>query len=67
MHTKNFLINDGSNWEAVETICESLPELDVITTFALVIKPIDTIDGGALVVSSQEEEVLGVFDFIGKE
>lgn len=32
----------------------------------LIIEAIDTVDGGALVVSPQEEEILGIFDLIGQ-
>jgi hypothetical protein len=67
MHTEDFLINDGSNWEAVETISEGLPQLDVIPSLALIVESIDSVDGGALVVSSEEEEVLRVLDLISEE
>jgi hypothetical protein len=58
MHTEDFLINDGSNWEAVETISEGFPQLDVIPSLAFIVESIDSVDGGALMVSSEEEEVL---------
>ncbi len=32
----------------------------------LIIEAIDTVDGGALMVSPQEEEILRVFDLIGQ-
>lgn len=31
---KNLLINDRHDWKAIETVCEGLPEFDIITTLA---------------------------------
>lgn len=67
MHGENLLVNDSSNGKAVEAVGESLPELDVVSALALVVETVDTVDGGALVVSTQNEEVLGVLDLVGKE
>ncbi len=33
MAAKDLLINNGSNREAVKTICEGLPEFDVVPSF----------------------------------
>jgi len=67
MHAKDFLINEGSNREAVEAVGESLPELNVISSLALIVEAVDSVDGGALVVSSEDEEVLWVFDLVGEQ
>ena len=67
MHAEDLLIDDGRDWEAVEAVCEGLPELDVVAALALVVEAVDTVDGGALVVASEEEEVLGVLDLVGEE
>ena len=64
MHCEDLLINDCCNGQAVETIGEGLPQLDVVSPFAFVVKPIDSVDGGALVVSAQNEEVLRIFDLV---
>lgn len=66
MATENLLIYDGSNREAVEAVCERLPEFYVEPALALIIEAIDPVDGGALMVSPQEEEILRVFDLIGQ-
>lgn len=34
VHGKNLFVNDGSNRETVEAICECLPQFDVIATLA---------------------------------
>lgn len=64
MHGEDLLINDGGNGQAVEAVGKSLPKLDVVAPLALVVETVDTVDGRALVVAAQNEEVLGVFDLV---
>lgn len=67
VHGENLLVNDGSDGKTVEAVGKSLPQLNVIATLALVVESIDTVDGGALVVTSEDEEVFGVLDLVGEE
>ena len=67
VHCENLFVNNCCNGEAVEAICERLPELDIVPSLAFVVETIDTIDGRAFVVAPQDEEVLGVFDLVGKK
>lgn len=67
VHGEDLLVNDGGNGQAVEAIGKSLPQLDVVASLALVVEAVDTVDGGALVVAAQNEEVLGVLDLVGQE
>lgn len=36
MHCKDLLINDGSYWQAIETIRECLPKFDIVPTLAYI-------------------------------
>lgn len=67
MHGEDLLVNDGGNGQAVEAIGKCLPQLDVVATLALVVKAVDAVDGRALVVTPQDEEVLGILDLVGQE
>ena len=67
VHGENLLVNDGSNWQAIEAIGEGLPKLDVVSSLALIVEAVDTVDGGALVVAAKHEEVLGVLDLVREE
>lgn len=67
MHGENLLVDDSGDRKAVEAIGEGLPKLDVVATLALVVEAIDSVDRGALVVTSEDEEVFGVLDLVGKE
>ena len=67
MHREDLLVDDSGDGQAVEAIREGLPQLDVVTTFALVVESIDTVDGRALVVAPENEEVLGILDLVGQQ
>jgi len=67
MHAKNFFINNCSNRKTVEAISESLPQLDIVATLALIIETIDSVDRCTFVISSQQEEVLGIFNFVSEK
>lgn len=67
MHGEDFLVDDGGDWQAVEAIGEGFPELDVVASLALVVEAVNAVDGRALVVAAEDEEVLGVLDLVGQE
>lgn len=67
MHGEYLLINDRGDRKTIEAICESLPELDIVPSLTLVVKSINTIDGGALMISTQYEKILGVFDLVSEQ
>jgi hypothetical protein len=64
VHGEDLLVDDGGNRQAVEAVGEGLPKLDVISPFALVVEAVDAVDRGALVVATEDEEVLGVLDLV---
>lgn len=61
----NLLVDESCHWQAVEAIREGAPQPDVVAPLALVIEAINAIDGSALVVATQQEEVLWVLDLHG--
>jgi hypothetical protein len=67
MHAEDFFVNDGGNRHAVEAVRESFPELDAVSSLAFVVKTINSVDGSALVVSTQDEKVFRIFDFVSKQ
>lgn len=44
MHGEDLLINDGSDWQAIEAICEGFPQLDIVSSLALIVEAIDSVD-----------------------
>ena len=67
VHANNLIINDRTAGQTVEGVAKLLPHLDRETTTAFVVKAVNAINAGALVIPPQEEKVLGVLDFVGKE
>ena len=64
MHSEYFLVNDSCDWQAVEAICECLPKFDIVPPLALVVEAVNAVDRSAFVVTSKNEEILRVFDFV---
>lgn len=64
VHREDLLIDDRGDGKAVEAISERLPELDVVSAFALIVEAIDTVNRGTLVVTTEDEEVLRVLDLV---
>lgn len=67
MTTEDFLIDDSNNRQTIETIRESLPQLDAVASFALVVEAVNAVNGGALVVATQQEEVLRILDLVSQQ
>lgn len=67
MHGEDLLVDDSGDRQAVEAIGKRLPKLDVVATLALVVEAVNAVDGGALVVASQDKKVLGILDLVGQE
>lgn len=67
MHAQNLLIDYSSNWQTVETISEGFPKFYIVSSLALVIEPVNTVDGCTLVISPQQKEVLWILDFVSQQ
>jgi hypothetical protein len=67
VHANDLVVDHGTAGEAVERVAELLPHLYGEATAALVVKAVNSIDAGTLVVSPEQEEVLLVLDFVRKE
>ena len=67
VHGEDLLVDDSGDGQAVEAVREGLPQLDVVATLAFVVEAINAVNGRALVVAAQDEEIFGVLDLVGKE
>lgn len=71
MHTEYFLLDEGGYRHSIEAIYEKFPYFEwifaftwVITKNTLVVKAIEFVDFGGFMISSQQEEILRVFNFV---
>ena len=67
VHANNLLLNDGHKRQAVEAVSELFPELNTVPLLALVVKAVDTVDRGALVVAPQHEKVLWIPNLVAQK
>ena len=87
VHGEDLFVDDRGNGQAVETVGKSLPQFDVISSFAwktsvrhpapprpargrsrtFVVKSVNPVDTRALVVSTEDEKVLGVLDLVREQ
>ena len=67
MHTQDLIIDESGDGHAVKDVLELFPDADGVAAFALVVETVDSIDLAALMISSQQEEVLLELDFVGQE
>ena len=67
MHTQYPIINKSTKWQNIEDFLELSPQFYIISSFALVIKTVHPVNLMAFVVSSEEEEVFWVLDFVREE
>lgn len=67
MHSEDFLINDGCDRQAIEAVGECLPQFNVVPPLTLIVEAIYSVDRSALMVSSEDEEILRIFDLVCKE
>lgn len=64
---KDLLVNDRGDRQAIEAIREGLPELDVVSPLALVVKTVYPVYAGALVIAAQQEKILRILDLVRQQ
>lgn len=64
MNAEYFVVNDCGNWEAVEALDKLLPELETVSSLALIVESIDTVDRATFMIASQQKEVFRVLDLV---
>jgi len=65
VHAEDLLVDQCGDGQVVEQVGEQFPEFDVVPAFALVLEALDAVDGGALVVAAEGEEVFGLLALVG--
>lgn len=67
MHAEYLVIHARTDGVLVEQVSEHLPQFNIKPAFALIIKPLDAVDGRTFMVPTQHEEVVGLLDLVGHE
>ena len=67
MHAKDLLINDRTHWQTVENVRKDFPELDGVSSFTFVIKTVDAVNLGTLVIASQQEKIFWELNLVAEQ
>jgi len=67
VHREDPVPDDRGDRHAVEAVRESPPEADVMTALAFIKEAVETVDAGALVIATEQKEILGVLDLVGEQ
>ena len=67
MHAEDSVRDESRDGEIREDVAEELVDFHVEPHLALVVESIQLVDSRTLVVSSQQEEILWVLDFVGEQ
>jgi hypothetical protein len=67
MHTDNLIINHCTTGQAIKGVAKLFPHFHGKATATFVVEAIDTINTSAFMVTSQQEKVFRVFNFVGKQ
>ena len=66
MHCEDLLVYDCSDWQAIEAVGESFPQLDIVSSLAFVVKAVDAVNRRALVITSQDKKIFRIFYLVCK-
>jgi hypothetical protein len=66
MHTDNLIINDCRTGQPIECITELLPHFDGKAAAAFIVKAINAVNAGTLVVAAEQKEVFRILDLVGE-
>jgi hypothetical protein len=67
VNTEDPFVNGSAERKLVEDVAEDLPNFDVVATLALVVEAVNSGNGGALMVTTEKEKVVGIIAFVDEE
>lgn len=67
MHTHDLLVYEGDQGHVIKAIPECLPKSDLVSSFDLIEKSVDSGDGLGLVISSQNNDLSWVSHLKGEK
>ena len=67
VHAQNLFIDERGGRQRVKAVRKCLPQAHGESPLALIVKPVNPIDGGALVIPAQQEEVLRIPNLVREE
>ena len=65
MNAEDFIVYNGCNWKTIKTLDKLFPKFERISSLALVIEAVDTVNRATFMVASQKEKVFWILDLVG--
>jgi hypothetical protein len=67
VHADDLIIDHSCTGKTVEDTAERLPDFNAVATTAFIVESVNAIDARCFVVTTKNEEVFWVLDFVSKE
>ena len=67
MHADDLGVDEGRDWQPIETNSKLLPHLQVVLALALIIKAVNSIDRATFVVTPKQEHSRREFNLVSEE
>lgn len=67
MTAEDLRVDNGRNRQPIESVGKGLVDFHRVSALAFIEKPVIHIDIGTFVIAAQQEEILGMSHFIGKQ
>lgn len=67
MHTKNFSFNNCSDRHIVKTVRKCFPKSNRVSSLTFFVESINSINTIRFMISSKNEEIVRIFDFVSKK
>ena len=67
MHTDDLVVDNCNTWQTIESVAKLLPYFHAETTATFIIESIYAVNSCALMVSSQDEEIFRILDFVSEK
>ena len=67
VHTQDTIVDDRGDRQDIEAGAELSPDAHVVPALAFIVKSVHSVDGLALVIASEQVEVLGELDLVREQ
>lgn len=67
VHTNDFIVDNSGAGQTIKSVAKLLPHFHRKAATTLIVESVNAIDAGALVIASEQKEILRILDLVGKE
>jgi hypothetical protein len=60
VHAQNLIVYQRGDRQTIKAVCKNFPQLDCVSSLALIVEAVNAINASTLVIASQQEKVFGI-------